>query len=240
MDTPLKLVTSTAPRACVLLTSSNRRSPITVTIPFWYTEMEVFVQSDDRMVAVSVQHAILGLMESAPRHGYDVKRSYDELFSEMRPLRFSQIYATLARLERDGLVELVNDAAPGGGGSGGTATDGAALGPERKTYAITDQGVIDLERWFGEAEPAQSPIDSTLFLKVTMALLSDRPARKILERQRSVHNARMRELTKAKNKASDAEAALLDYALFHLEADLRWMDHTALRLDTLKRSLSSK
>ncbi len=207
-----------------------------VTIPVWYTEMEVFVFSDGTMYAVSVQHAILGLMESAPRHGYDLKRSYDELFAEMRPLRFSQIYATLARLERDGLVELVS------GESSATSSgvnEVGALGPERKTYAITDDGVTDLERWFGEPEPAQSPIDSTLFLKVTMALLSDRPARKILERQRSVHNARMRELTKAKNKATDAEAALLDFALFHLEADLRWMDHTSLRLDTLKRSLNS-
>lgn len=162
-------------------------------------------------------------MEGTPRHGYDLKRSYDELFAEMRPLRFSQIYATLARLERDGLVELVD------GESG--------LGPERKTYAITSDGVTDLEQWFQEPEPAQSPIDSTLFLKVTMALLSGRPARKILERQRSLHNARMRELTKAKTTATDAEATLLDYALFHLEADLRWMDHTVLRLETMKRSL---
>jgi DNA-binding PadR family transcriptional regulator len=172
---------------------------------------------------VSIQFALLGFMEVAPRHGYDLKRAYDELFAEMRPLRFSQIYSTLARLERDGLVELI-DAESG-------------LGPERKTYAITVDGVTDLERWFAEPEPAQSPIDSTLFLKVTMALLSGRPARKILERQRSMHNSRMRELTKAKGKATDAEAALLDYALFHLEADLRWMDHTASRLDTLRRSL---
>jgi DNA-binding PadR family transcriptional regulator len=174
---------------------------------------------------MSTQHAILGLMEGTPRHGYDLKRSYDELFAEMRPLRFSQIYATLARLERDGLVELVD-------GENGQ-------GPERKTYAITSDGVTDLEQWFQEPEPAQSPIDSTLFLKVTMALLSGRPARKILERQRSLHNARMRELTKAKTSATDAEATLLDYALFHLEADLRWMDHTVLRLETMKRSLQT-
>lgn len=172
---------------------------------------------------VSVQHTLLGFMETSPRHGYELKRSYDDLFAEMRPLRFSQIYATLARLERDGLVELV-DGEPGGG-------------PERKTYAITDDGVTDLEQWFGEPEPAQSPIDSTLFLKVTLALLSGRPAKRIIERQRSVHNARMRELTRAKAGASDSEAALLDYALFHLEADIRWMDHTASRLESLKRSL---
>jgi DNA-binding PadR family transcriptional regulator len=172
---------------------------------------------------VSVQHTLLGFMETSPRHGYELKRSYDELFAEMRPLRFSQIYATLARLERDGLVELV-DGEPG-------------VGPERKTYAITDDGVTDLEQWFAEPEPAQSPIDSTLFLKITLALLSGRPAKRIIERQRSTHNARMRELTRAKANASDSEEALLDYALFHLEADIRWMDHTAARLESLKRSL---
>lgn len=163
-------------------------------------------------------------MESSPRHGYDLKRSYDDLFADMRPLRFSQIYATLARLERDGLVQLVE------GESG--------LGPERKTYAITESGVTDLEQWYAEPEPAQTPIDSTLFLKITMALLSGRPARKILERQRALHNARMRELTKVKAKSSASEEALIDYALFHIEADLRWMDHTAARLDVMKRELA--
>jgi DNA-binding PadR family transcriptional regulator len=175
---------------------------------------------------VSVQHALLGFMESGPRHGYDLKRAYDELFSEMRPLRFSQIYATLARLERDGLVGLTDDSGKAG------------LGPERKMYAITESGVTDLESWFGQPELAQSPIDSALFVKVTLALLSGRPAKRILDRQRSAHNARMRELTKSKAGADDATQALLDYALFHLEADLRWIDHTALRIEEIRASLA--
>lgn len=174
---------------------------------------------------VSIQHALLGFMESAPRHGYDLKRSYDTFFSEMRPLQFGQIYATLSRLERDGLVELA-ETTPG-------------QGPERKTYAITDEGVTDLERWYGEPEPAQSPIDGALFLKITLALLSDRDAAGIIEAQRELHTERMRELTKAKSTAGRHEQALLDYALFHLEADLRWMDHTAQRLGELRRALGT-
>ena len=173
---------------------------------------------------MSVQHALLGFMEVTPRHGYDLKRSYDTLFSEMRPLRFGQIYATLSRLERDGLVELA-ETAPG-------------LGPERKTYSITAEGVTDLERWYGEPEPAQSPIDSALFLKVTLALLSGRDAGQIIEAQRERHTDRMRELTKAKEIADEHDRALLDYALFHLEADLRWMDHTAQRLNELRSALT--
>lgn len=173
---------------------------------------------------MSVQRALLGFMESTPRHGYDLKRAYDSLFSEMRPLRFGQIYATLSRLERDGLVELA-ETAPG-------------QGPERKTYAITADGVTDLEHWYDEPEPAQSPIDSALFLKVTLALLSGRDARQIIEAQRELHTSRMRELTKAKDDADEHERALLDYALFHLEADLRWMDHTAQRLGEFRRALA--
>lgn len=173
---------------------------------------------------MSIQHTLLGFMEAMPRHGYDLKRNYDEHFVDMRPLRFSQIYSTLARLERDGLVELV-DGEPG-------------QGPERKTFAITADGVTDLERWYSEPEPAQTPIESALFIKITMALLSGRPARRIIERQRSVHNARMRALTKVKLTAGERDAALIDYALFHLEADLRWMDHTAARLDSLRRDVT--
>ena len=172
---------------------------------------------------MSVQHALLGFMETAPRHGYDLKRAYDEHFAEMRPLRYGQIYATLSRLERDGLVELA-ETTPG-------------QGPDRKTYAITDDGVTDLERWYHEPEPAQSPIDSSLFLKVTLALLSGRDAADIIEAQRRQHADRMRELTKAKGDAGEHERALLDYALFHLEADLRWMDHTAQRLGELRDDL---
>ncbi len=73
-----------------------------------------------------------------------------------------------------------------------------------------------------------------------MALLSGRPAEQILDRQRAVHTQRMRELTRAKEAAAtEHERALLDYALFHLEADLRWIDHTAQRLDGLRRDVSS-
>jgi DNA-binding PadR family transcriptional regulator len=172
---------------------------------------------------MSVQHTLLGFMESAPRHGYDLKRAYDDLFGDLRPLRFSQIYATLARLQRDGLIELVGDE--------------AGHGPDRKMYAITSDGVSDLETWFGEPEPAQSPIEGVLFLKVTLALLSDRPAKRMLDRQRAVHTARMRELTKAKDGANATDLILYDYALFHLEADLRWIEHTATRLDVLRKEL---
>lgn len=173
---------------------------------------------------MSTQHALLGLLEDEPRHGYDLKRLWDQRFAHLQPLRFSQIYASLSRLERDGLIELVG-AEPG-------------QGPDRKRYAITAQGAADLERWLAEPEAAQAPIRSTLFLKVVLALASERDAGGYLEAQRAAHTERMRELLALRDGAGDVEEALLDFAVFHLEADLRWIDHTAGRLPQLRRSLA--
>jgi len=167
--------------------------------------------------STSTQRVLLGLLEQAPRHGYDLKREYDERFPNLRPLRFSQIYSTLARLDRDGLVTLV--------------AEGAGQGPDRKEYAITDSGVSDLEQWLATPLPVDEPPRGELFLKVTLALLSGREADTVLEAQRAVHMTRMRELTAAKASAvREAETVLADYTLFHLEADLRWIDHTTKRL----------
>jgi len=55
---------------------------------------------------MSVPHTLLGLLETGPRHGYDLKREYDARFSHARPLKYGQIYSTLARLQRDGLVVM--------------------------------------------------------------------------------------------------------------------------------------
>lgn len=172
---------------------------------------------------MSTQHALLGLLEDEPRHGYELKRLWDLRFEHLQPLRFSQIYASLNRLEREGLIELVG-AEPG-------------HGPDRKRYSITRAGADDLERWLAEPEPPQSPIRSTLFLKVVLALASGRDADGYLETQRAAHTERMRELLALRDEAGDVEEALLEYATFHLEADLRWIDHTAGRLDRLRRSL---
>ena len=75
---------------------------------------------------MSIGTTFLGLLEAGPRHGYDLKRAYDERFGTDRPLHYGQVYSTLSRLLKNGLVE-VDGVEPGGG-------------PERKRYAITDAG----------------------------------------------------------------------------------------------------
>jgi len=76
-----------------------------------------------------------------------------------------------------------------------------------------------------------------LFTKVVLALRSGRPAEAYLDDQRERHLAVMRELTAARRGASQGDSMLIDYQLFHIEADLRWIDHAARRLGSLAAEL---
>ncbi|MFC1402990.1 MULTISPECIES: PadR family transcriptional regulator [Streptacidiphilus] len=168
---------------------------------------------------MSLGQTFLGLLESQPRHGYDIKRVYDEHFGRGRSLHYGQVYATLSRLLKNGLVE-VDAVEPG-------------EGPERKRYSITDAGVTDVADWLSRPENPEPYLQSTLYTKVVLALLTDRPAADILDTQRAEHLRLMRELTRRKMDGDLADQLVCDHALFHLEADLRWLELTAARLDRL-------
>jgi DNA-binding PadR family transcriptional regulator len=174
---------------------------------------------------MSVSHTLLGLLETGPRHGYDLKREYDARFSRARPLKYGQIYATLARLQRDGFVML--DA------------EEAGRGPDRKRYVITETGATELGRWLRETERPEPFLHSTLFAKVVLALLLDKDAQSFLDAQKARHMERMRELTELKRTGEFVDQLLADNALFHLEADLRWIELTAARLGSLKDALET-
>ncbi|GAA1345496.1 PadR family transcriptional regulator [Saccharothrix algeriensis] len=173
---------------------------------------------------MSIGHTLLGLLEKGPRHGYDLKRAYDERFGQDRPLHYGQVYTTLSRLLRNGLVEE----------AGVEAGDG----PERKRYAITDAGVTDVETWLGTPEKPEPYLQNTLYAKVVLALLSGRSADEVLDVQRSAHLRTMRELTRRKAAGDLADQLICDHALFHLEADLRWLELTAARLGQLSARLA--
>ena len=173
---------------------------------------------------MSIGHALLGLLETGPRHGYDLKRAYDELFGADRPLAYGQVYSTLSRLLRNGLVEE-NGVEPGGG-------------PDRRSYAITDAGVTDVEHWLLTPEKPEVYLQSALYTKVVLALMSSRSAEDVLDAQRRAHLVTMRELTKRKQDGDLADQLICDHALFHLEADLRWLELTAARLAELGRQVA--
>lgn len=168
---------------------------------------------------MSIGLTLLGLLETGPRHGYDLKRAYDEHFGQDRPLHYGQVYSTLSRLLRDGLVEV----------------DGveSGEGPERKRYAITSAGVTDVQQWLDKPEPPEPYLHNTLYTKVVLALLSGRSAADVLDVQRAAHLESMRRLTRRKLDGDLADQLICDHALFHLEADLRWLELTAARLGQL-------
>ena len=79
-----------------------------------------------------------------------------------------------------------------------------------------------------------------LFAKVVLALMLGRPAEQYLDTQRAAHLQRMRELTELQAaRVTLVDALLADHGLFHLEADLRWIDMTAARLDALAEEVQS-
>ena len=169
---------------------------------------------------MSVPLTLLGLLEREPSDGYDLKRDYDAYFSRGRPLPFGQVYATLGRLGRDGKV-VISEVQPG-------------VGPERKRYVITEAGATEFDAWLTEPLEAEPHLQSVLFSKVVLALMLGRPADRYLDVQRGAHLERMRQLTEIRRSGSLVDTLLADHGLFHLEADLRWIDTTTARLDALR------
>ncbi|MEB8343492.1 PadR family transcriptional regulator [Streptomyces endophyticus] len=180
---------------------------------------------------MSTRHILLGLLASGPRHGYDLKRRHDERFPQARPLAYAQVYTTLQRLVRDGLVEVE-----------GTDSDGG--GPERTLYRATADGTRELLHWAREITPPAPHVTNEIFAKVVVSILvtdeGTDPAAHLLQ-QRAAHMTRMRELTALKNDPGADLTTVLsaDYALAHLDADLRWMTTTMARLTTLTAEVAS-
>ncbi|MEU8069116.1 MULTISPECIES: PadR family transcriptional regulator [unclassified Micromonospora] len=178
---------------------------------------------------MSTQHVLLGLLAAGPRHGYELKRAHDERLPRARPLAFGQVYATLARLHRDGLVVPT-----------GQERDG---GPDRTAYALTDDGRAALDHWLGTVEPPMPYVASTLFAKVVVALLvaDVGQARTYLIAQRQAHTQRLRELTALKTTPGVRldEVVAADFAIAHLDADLRWLHTTLDRVADWHREVRS-
>jgi DNA-binding PadR family transcriptional regulator len=171
---------------------------------------------------MSVSKTFLGLLENEASYGYDLKREYDKYFGTDRPVAYGQVYSTLARLLKSGLVTV--DSEPGDG-------------PERKRYAITDAGVADVERWLSEPEAPEPYLQNVLYAKVVLALKTGRPATEVLDTQRAEHLQVMRDLTRRKASGDLVDQLICDHALFHLEADLRWLELTTARLDELAKEV---
>lgn len=171
------------------------------------------------LTSMSVSRVLLGVLAEGPAHGYDIKHAHDQRFPGARPLAFGQVYAALAKLEKDGLVEVIE-----------TMRDG---GPERTTYALTDEGREELAAWLDTTEPAGPYAADDLVRKTVTALRLGRDAAGFLAAQRQVHLAAMKQLLDLQASTDEVAARIvIDHTVEHLDADLRWLETAAARVDS--------
>lgn len=165
---------------------------------------------------MAISHVLLGVLALGRAHGYDLKREHDARFPGAKELAYGQVYAALQRLERDGLVEVAETVQEGG--------------PERRIYELTTGGRLELDRWLAESESAGPYAADELVRKAVTALRLGADARGYIERQREVHLGRMRDLLAVQDATTDpAGRSAIDHAVFHLDADLRWLEASADR-----------
>ena len=164
---------------------------------------------------MATPEVLLALLRAGPSHGYEVKRGHDAWFPDARPLAYGQVYSTLGRLERDGLVEVVE-----------TRSEGAA---ERTVYALTEDGEHRLAQWLAEPEPPTERAAEEIVRKTVAALRTGANASAYLTRQRAAYLRHLRDLGAAPAPADPLARLARDHTISHLDADLRWLDLAAER-----------
>jgi DNA-binding PadR family transcriptional regulator len=172
---------------------------------------------------MSVPHALLALLSDGPKYGLRLQSEFESRTGEVWPLNVGQVYTTLQRLERDGLVE--SDA------------EGER---SQKRYRITAVGVQELDGWLRTPPDLVPPPRDELVIKVLVALqIPGIDVHGILQVHRRHAIEVMQRYTRIKADATEADVALAlvaDAELFRLEAIVRWLDAVDSRL---KRSPSS-
>jgi DNA-binding PadR family transcriptional regulator len=167
---------------------------------------------------VSVPHALLALLSEGPKYGLRLQSEFEMRTGEVWPLNVGQVYTTLQRLERDGLVE----------------SDDGHDERSRKRYRITNTGRRELAAWLRTPPELVPPPRDELVIKVLVALqIPDLDIHEVLQAHRRHVIEVMQRYTKIKADAGedDVELALVaDAELFRLEAIVRWLDAADVRL----------
>src|SRR5207302_3424022 len=158
---------------------------------------------------MSVRHALLALLSEGPKYGLQLRQEFEARTGEVWPLNIGQVYTTLQRLERDGLVE-----------SDGSATEG----PQRK-YRITVDGQDELGVWLRTPPDLSSPPRDELVIKVLVALrVPGVDVHDVVQVHRRHLVELMQQWTRIKEDAGDdvSLALVLDAELFRLDSVIRW------------------
>jgi len=167
---------------------------------------------------VSVRHALLALLAEGPKYGLQLRQEFEARTGEVWPLNVGQVYLTLQRLERDGLIE---------------SDDRDRDGPQ-KTFRITSAGADELAVWLRTPPDAAGPPRDGLVIKILVAMrLPGVDVPELLQTHRRHLVELMQRYTHLKAEASlgDVSLALVaDAELFRLEGAVRWLDAADARL----------
>ena len=171
---------------------------------------------------MAIRHGLLALLDEGPAYGYQLKAAFEERTGGTWPLNIGQVYTTLARAERDGLVAQLE-----------VADDGKVV------YEITDGGRHEVARWFASPVRRDAPARDELTIKLAVAVTAPGvDVRAIVQTQRSETMRTLQALTRLKIDGADrpdggtdtAWHLVLERLIFDAEAEARWLDHVESRL----------
>ncbi|HEX3753350.1 MAG TPA: PadR family transcriptional regulator [Streptosporangiaceae bacterium] len=166
---------------------------------------------------MSVRHALLALLSEGPKYGLQLREEFEARTGEVWPLNVGQVYQTLQRLERDGLVE----------------SDDGVEGPQRG-YQITADGSDELSRWLRTPPDLASPPRDELVMKVLVALrVPGTDIHEVIQAHRRYLVQLMQQWTRIKESEAETDlglALVVDAELFRLDAVVRWLDTADGRL----------
>ncbi|MBM3959779.1 MAG: helix-turn-helix transcriptional regulator [SAR202 cluster bacterium] len=173
-----------------------------------------------------MRHAVLALLSKGPAHGYDLKQQIDALLANAADrVNIGQIYTTLKRLERDGLVARQEVEQSGR--------------PNKSVYELTGAGTAELKGWLESADGAPR-LRAELYLKVLLAASNGfGESSKLIDRQRRAHLQVLRDLHRLATNRGDGSSKLnrllIEGAALQLEAELKWLDLCEQELTEVRR-----
>ncbi len=162
---------------------------------------------------MAVKHIFLALLSKKPMHGYDIKNAFEELLSGQWSLNFGQVYTTLTRLERDGLVKIEEI----------KSEDKT----EKKIYRLTENGQEQLDQWLKQ-EAEWSVFQDEISFQISAYELIDRDkASELLKNYQNYLLQLIGELVQKKKAVNDANSLttwIFERNIMKAEADLKWVE----------------
>ncbi len=179
---------------------------------------------------MSIRQGLLTLLDRQSLHGYELRRRFETITGNTWPLNVGQVYTTLARLERDGLIV-----------AGSEVDDDAeqSSADAQHIYSITAAGRAAVRAWFTTAVSADAPPRDELAIKLALAATTPGvDLQAVIQIQRSATMLALQNFTRARERAG-AELPwqlVADSLIFSAEAELRWLDHCEARIARARRN----